>query len=90
MLRGIKGATTTDCCIPVLLKFRKYTRRNFPQIQHEEDIVYLYSFPRSITRQMVNLSPYAIKLETWMRLKKIKYQVGISLFFIEACTKSTY
>ena len=50
-------------------------RGNFPPIEHEDGTVYLYAFPRCITKQMVNLSPFAIKLESWLRLKKIKYQV---------------
>ena len=55
-------------------------RGNFPPVEHKEGIVYLYAFPRCITKQMVNLSPFAIKLESWLRLKKIKYQVSISMF----------
>jgi len=41
----------------------------------EEDVVYLYMFPRSYTRQLLNLSPFAVKLESWLRLKKIPYKV---------------
>ena len=59
---------------------RKFVRGNFPPVEHKEGVVYLYAFPRCITKQMVNLSPFAIKLESWLRLKKIKYQVSISMF----------
>jgi len=41
----------------------------------EEGVVYLYMFPRKYTRQMINLSPFAIKLESWLRLKKIPHKV---------------
>ena len=41
-----------------------------------DGIVYLFAFPRSITKQCPNLSPFAVKLETWMRINKIKYEVS--------------
>lgn len=44
------------------------------------DMVYLFQFPRPFS--IPNLSPYSIKLETWMRMADINYHVveDISLF----------
>jgi len=59
-----------------LLKLSKYFRKDGSDSEvMEEGIVYLYMFPRKYTRQMLNLSPFAIKLETWLRLKKIPHKV---------------
>ena len=43
--------------------------------EYKQDIVYLHMFPRRCTKGVVNLSPYAIKLETWLRLNSIPYEV---------------
>lgn len=39
----------------------------------EKDIVYLYQFSR--TPLLPSLSPYCLKVETWLRLAGIKYEV---------------
>ena len=41
-----------------------------------DDVVYLFVFPNKYTKQCPNLSPFAIKVETWLKLKKIKYEVS--------------
>ena len=45
------------------------------KIECREDVVYLYMFPTSYTKQVPNLSPFAIKVETWLKLKNIEYEV---------------
>jgi len=58
------------------MKLTRYFRKDPSASEVLEDgIVYLYMFPRKYTRQMLNLSPFAIKLETWLRLKKIPHKV---------------
>ncbi|KAG5314681.1 FAXC protein, partial [Pseudoatta argentina] len=39
---------------------------------YEKDVVYLYQFPR--TPRLPSLSPYGLKVETWLRLNGIKYE----------------
>lgn len=46
----------------------------------EKDIIYLYQFSR--TPLLPSLSPYCLKVETWLRLAGLKYEVStISIFF---------
>lgn len=41
---------------------------------YEKDIVYLYQFSR--TPMLPSTSAYCLKVETWMRLVNVKYEVG--------------
>lgn len=41
---------------------------------YEKDIVYLYQFSR--TPLLPSLSPFCLKVESWLRLAGIKYEVG--------------
>ena len=63
-----------------LLKFviRKKLRPPYYSItEYENDVIYVFEFPRKWTRQMINLSPFAVKLESWLRMKKVNYKVGL-------------
>lgn len=44
----------------------------------EKDIVYLYQFSR--TPVVPSLSPYCLKVETWLRLAGLKYEVSFIIF----------
>lgn len=41
---------------------------------YEKDVVYLYQFSR--TPLVPSLSPYCLKVETWLRLAGLKYEVS--------------
>lgn len=43
----------------------------------EKDVVYLYQFPRSPV--VPSISPYGLKVETWLRLNKVKYEVSVRI-----------
>lgn len=44
----------------------------------EKDIIYLYQFSR--TPFLPSLSPYCLKVETWLRLAGLKYEVSFFSF----------
>ena len=41
----------------------------------EKDVVYVFQFNR--TPKLPSISPYCLKLETWLKLQGIKYEVNI-------------
>ena len=44
--------------------------------EYRKDVVYLHVLSRSLAGSIVNLSPFALKLETWLRINKIPFQVS--------------
>lgn len=44
----------------------------------EKDVVYLYQFSR--TPLLPSISPYCLKVETWLRLNDVKYEVSFIPF----------
>jgi hypothetical protein len=51
---------------------------------YEKDIVYLYQFSR--TPLLPSLSPFCLKVESWLRLAGIKYEVSSFSPFLRAGT----
>jgi len=47
---------------------------NVHKTNFEKDIIYLYQFSR--TPLLPSLSPYCLKVETWLRLVGLKYEVS--------------
>ncbi|CAC5377003.1 unnamed protein product [Mytilus coruscus] len=41
----------------------------------KQDVVYLHVFPRIMSKGVPNFSPFAVKLETWLRISKIAFEV---------------
>ena len=42
---------------------------------YEKDLIYLHTFPSREARQVPNASPFTVRLQTWLRLHQLKYQV---------------
>lgn len=53
------------------------TKPNVHKTNFEKDVVYLYQFTR--TPVLPSTSPYCLKVETWIRLAGIKYQVSFDV-----------
>lgn len=49
------------------------SRPTVHKTNYEKDVVYLYQFSR--TPVLPSLSPYCLKVETWLRLAGLKYEV---------------
>ena len=47
--------------------------------ENEKDIVHLHVLPRQTAADVVNVSPFAVKLEIWFRINNIKFQVTKNL-----------
>lgn len=45
----------------------------------EKDVIYLYQFSR--TPVIPSMSPYCLKVETWLRLAGLKYEVSINFLY---------
>lgn len=46
----------------------------------EKDIIYLYQFSR--TPFLPSISPYCLKVETWLRLAGLKYEVSAPIYIV--------
>ena len=42
---------------------------------YKNDVVYLHVLPRSYAGSIANISPFALKVETWLRITNIPFQV---------------
>lgn len=59
---------------PVAVKEPAPKKLNVFKQNFEKDVVYLYQFAR--TTSLPSLSPYVLKVETWLRLTGLKYEVS--------------
>ena len=55
---------------------RKLGDRPPPSVNYERDVVYLHILPRDMGKSVPNTSPFAIKVEMWLRIHNIKHQVS--------------
>ena len=59
---------------PAVVKEPAPKKLNVYKQNFEKDVVYLYQFAR--TTSLPSLSPYVLKVETWLRLTGLKYEVS--------------
>lgn len=69
---AVAGGVALAVYIPY--KFFATQKRKSPVKEDwKPDVVYLYQFPR--TRLLPNLSPFCMKVETWLRMSDINYEI---------------
>lgn len=61
---------------------------NVHKLNFEKDIIYLYQFSR--TPFLPSLSPYCLKVETWLRLAGLKYEVCAFFLFFKFSLKNFF
>lgn len=64
---------------PVNAKSEPAPKCNVHKTNFEKDMIYLYQFSR--TPLLPSLSPYCLKVETWLRLAGLKYEVSKCLIW---------
>uniref|UniRef100_A0A182J2V9 Thioredoxin-like fold domain-containing protein n=1 Tax=Anopheles atroparvus TaxID=41427 RepID=A0A182J2V9_ANOAO len=69
---GGDGATSSDAAAPA--KKEKEVKPTVHKVNFEKDVVYLYQFTR--TPMLPSISPFCLKVETWLRLAGLKYEVS--------------
>ena len=63
--------------VVLVVKIVGYVRERKERQGHVKDVVYFYTFPGAVV--VPNGSPYGLKLETWLRMANIRYEVGRSV-----------
>jgi hypothetical protein len=61
------------CSLSILTSWYKKRKRIERRKSYSKDMVVLHQYPRGL--RAPNLSPFAVKLETWLRMADIPYQV---------------
>uniref|UniRef100_A0A182MCY7 GST N-terminal domain-containing protein n=1 Tax=Anopheles culicifacies TaxID=139723 RepID=A0A182MCY7_9DIPT len=72
---GGDGATSSDATAATApAKKEKEVKPTVHKVNFEKDVVYLYQFTR--TPMLPSISPFCLKVETWLRLAGLKYEVS--------------
>uniref|UniRef100_A0A182VAS3 GST N-terminal domain-containing protein n=1 Tax=Anopheles merus TaxID=30066 RepID=A0A182VAS3_ANOME len=70
---GGDGATSSDAAAAPAKK-EKEMKPTVHKANFEKDVVYLYQFTR--TPMLPSISPFCLKVETWLRLAGLKYETS--------------
>jgi len=70
--KAILGVAAVGGSVVVVFKYFKKERKGPYKTDFKPGVVYVYQYPR--TTVIPNISPYALKLETWLRLADITYE----------------
>ncbi|MPC15148.1 Failed axon connections [Portunus trituberculatus] len=57
------------------------------KLDFNKDVVYLYQFTR--TPVLPSLSPYCLKVETWLRIADLKYEVSTVSMLCSMCARES-
>lgn len=71
---GGEAATSSDAAAAPAKK-EKEVKPTVHKANFEKDVVYLYQFTR--TPMLPSISPFCLKVETWLRLAGLKYEVSV-------------
>ena len=63
--------------VVLVVKIVGYVKQRQERKGHVKDVVYFYTFPGAVV--VPNVSPFGLKLETWLRMANIRYEVGWNL-----------
>ena len=66
---GVLALIPTVVAVVAIRKYRRYKKRQ----AYPKDVVILHQFPPGL--RAPSASPFVLKLETWLRMAKIEYQV---------------
>ena len=80
-----KDGVTTPA--PVL-RVEKPPKLTVKKADFAKDVVYLYQFSR--TKNIPSPSPFCLKVETWLRMAGIKYEVRTKVNFLFLCCHRSF
>ena len=75
----IAGGLTASALIIAFIKIYIRRKQEKKRKSYPKNVVVLHQFP---TEQRPSLSPFCLKLETWLRMADIKYEVCFEIYFL--------
>ncbi len=70
---------TSIVSVYIFVRLALKLKRIYKRRSYEKDVVILHQIPRGL--RAPSPSPFALKLETWLRAAKIPYNVSLSFIF---------
>ncbi len=72
------GLAGLAVAVPALAYMMRGSRKSPYKVDWKKGTVYLYQFPRSPC--IPSISPFCLKLETWLRMADVNYEVVLEIF----------
>lgn len=78
-----EGAESSDAAAAVVAVIKEPAPKKptVHRVNYEKDVIYLFQFSR--TPLLPSVSPYCLKVETWLRLVGLKYEVSHKFHFLQ-------